>query len=87
MGEARRMLGFCSVELWVNEEKLNTTKIEELLQVHFFHLPLGRRLWRACGCGRLSAPDGEEKRVHLVFLTYSFEVRAMITAGKVVVVP
>jgi hypothetical protein len=87
MAEARRQLGFRSVELYVNEEKLNTTAIESLLQSHFHHLELGRRFWRAVGCGRKSDFDKAFKRRHLVYLTYSFEVRGMIDAGKVVVVP
>ena len=43
-GEAKTMLGFSSVYLWKNEEKLNTTFVEDQLQERYHHLGLPRRL-------------------------------------------
>ena len=89
MDQAKTMLGFDSVFLWKNEEKPNTTFVEDLLQERVHDLGLPRRLHRQIGMGNngfYDEPVDEEDELHKVFLTYSFDVQAAIDAGEVVVV-
>ena len=87
-GEAKTMLGFSSVYLWKNEEKPNTTFVEDQLQERYHDLGLPRRLHRCVGMGNngYDEPEDEEGELHKVFLAYSFHVQAEIDAGLVVVV-
>ena len=87
-GEAKTMLGFSSVYLWKNEEKPNTTFVEDQLQERYHDLGLPRRLHRCVGMGNngYDEPEDEEGELHKVFLAYSFHVQAEIDTGLVVVV-
>ena len=92
-GQAKARLGFNSVFLWKNEEKPNTTYIEDLLQQRVHSLGLPRRLHRRCGMGDNGFGDLEEHEdeeaaveLHKVYLTYSFDVHDAIEKGNVVVV-
>jgi hypothetical protein len=87
--EAKAQLGFRSVFLYKNEEKPNTTFVEDLLQEHYHDLGLPRRLHRRIGMGDNGfGADDEEgaTELHKVFLAYSFDVQDAIDAGEVVVV-
>ena len=87
-GKAKTMLGFSSVYLWKNEEKPNTTFVEDQLQERYHDLGLPRRLHRCVGMGNngYDEPEDEEGELHKVFLAYSFHVQAEIDAGLVAVV-
>ena len=86
--EAKTMLGFSSVYLWKNEEKPNTTFVEDQLQERYHDLGLPRRLHRCVGMGNngYDEPEDEEGELHKVFLAYSFHVQAAISSGLVAVV-
>ena len=84
--QAKTMLGFDSVFLWKNEEKPNTTFVEDQLQERYHHLGLPRRLHRRIGMGDNGYDDDDEDELHKVFLAYSFDVQDAIDAGEVVVV-
>lgn len=89
MSEAKEQLGFDAVFLWKNEEKPNTTFVEDRLQQRYHHLGLPRRLHRRVGMGDngFGAEDEEgATELHKVFLAYSFDVQGAIDTGKVVVV-
>jgi hypothetical protein len=81
------MLGFNSVFLWKNDEKPNTTFVEDRLQGRYHDLGLPRRLHRRVGMGDNGFGDTpEEFKLHKVFLTYLFDVKAAIDNDVVVVV-
>ncbi len=85
--EAKEQLGFRSVFLYKNLEKPNTTFIEDRLQERYHELGLPRRLHRRVGMGSngfFDVHQDEEVELHKVFLTYSFDVRSAINAGKVI---
>jgi len=87
--EAKAQLGFGSVFLYKNEEKTNTTFVEDLLQERYHDLGLPRRLHRRVGMGDNGFGVQDEAgatELHKVFLTYSFDVQDAIDAGEVVVV-
>ena len=69
-----------------NEEKPNTTFVEDQLQERYHHLGLPRRLHRRIGMGDNGYDDDDEDELHKVFLAYSFDVQDAIDAGEVVVV-
>ena len=81
------MLGFDSVFLWKNDEKPNTTFVEDRLQGRYHELGLPRRLHRQVGMGDSGFyNEPEEVELHKVYLTYSFDVKAAIDDDVVVVV-
>jgi hypothetical protein len=81
------MLGFDSVFLWKNEEKPNTTFVEDRLQGRYHILGLPRRLHRQVGMGNNGFYDQPGvAELHKVYLTYSFDVKAAIDDDVVVVV-
>ena len=89
--EAKAQLGFRSVFLYKNEEKTNTTAVEDLLQARYHDLGLTRRLHRRCnrrvGMGDNGFQDeAGATELHKVFLAYSFDVQDAIETGEVVVV-
>ena len=89
--EAKLQLGFDSVFLYKNEEKPNTTFVEDLLQERYHDLGLPRRLHRCVGMGdngfgETHQDEAGATELHKVFLAYSFDVQGAIDAGKVVVV-
>ena len=91
MQECRDELGFESVILWQNEEMVNTTYVEDLLQSSVDRLGLPRRLHRRIASG----PNGFEHvereedglELHKVFLTFSFDVVEAIANDRLLVVP
>lgn len=89
--EAKAQLGFRSVFLYKNEEKANTTFVEDLLQERYHDLGLPRRLHRRVGMGdngfgETHQDEAGATELHKVFLAYSFDVQDAIDAGEVVVV-
>ena len=82
------MLGFRSVILWRNLEKMNTTYVEELIQRRYQHLGLPRRLQRVPGAGGNGSREDEVgvTEIHYVYLTYSFDVIPAIAENTVKVV-
>ena len=85
--EAKAQLGFRSVFIWKNEEKLNTTFVEDALQERYHKLGLPRRLHRRVGAGSNGIEDeAGATELHKVFLAYSFDVQDAIDEGSVVVV-
>ena len=89
--EAKAQLGFRSVFLYKNEEKPNTTFVEDLLQERYHDLGLPRRLHRRVGMGdngfgKTHQDEAGATELHKVFLAYSFDVQDAIDAGEVVVV-
>ena len=89
--EAKAQLGFRSVFLYKNEEKPNTTFVEDLLQERYHDLGLPRRLHRRVGMGdngfgETHQDEAGATELHKVFLAYSFDVQDAIDAGEVVVV-
>ena len=83
-GQARKKLGFRTVELWADPFKLNTTAIESQLQCRFHRCGLPRRLWRVPGVHSLTSCL--ERNQHKVFLSYSFDCVKAIEDGLVTVV-
>ena len=85
--DAQTMLGFNSVFLWKNDEKPNTTFVEDRLQGRYHELGLPSRLHRQVGMGDNGFyTEPEEVKLHKVYLTYSFDVKAAIDDDVVVVV-
>jgi hypothetical protein len=85
--EAQTMLGFNSVFLWKNDEKPNTTFVEDRLQGRYHERGLPRRLHRQVGMGDNGFYDQPgEVELYKVYLTYSFDVKAAIDDDVVVVV-
>ena len=62
--------------------------MEDALQRALQHITLGRRLWRFPAMGQKEqATLPNDVNVYKVFITYSFEVQAVINANKCIVVP
>ena len=81
------MLGFDWVFLWKNDEKPNTTFVEDHLQGRYHELGLPRRLHHQVGMGDNSFyKQPEVFKLHKVYLTYSFDVKAAIDNDVFVVV-
>jgi hypothetical protein len=85
MKEAIDECGFASTSLWTGVFKKDATAIEEDLQRHCQHLPLGVRLWRCVAKGAKSSDDDVTPRVYQVFLTFAYDV--VSDDSGVVVVP
>jgi hypothetical protein len=86
--EARKQLGFKSIQLFCSELILNAYQVEEELQTQLHHLPLGVRLWREIAMGQKDAGRlPKDGMAYKVFITYSFEVQAAINDNKCIVIP
>ena len=86
--EAKKELGMEFVVVYDSDVKLNAFAVEEALQRALQHIPLGRRLWRHAAMGqKKQATLPNDVNVYKVFITYSFEVQAVINANKCIVVP
>jgi hypothetical protein len=69
--EAKTIFGFKSVFLWKNEEKPNTTFVEDCLQGRYHELGLPRRLHRQVGMGDNGFGDQPGVfELHKVFLSH-----------------
>eukprot|EP01052_Picozoa_sp_SAG31_P028599 SAG31_NODE_2775_length_5105_cov_4.744706_1_plen_81_part_00 len=75
-----------SAFVWKNEEKPNTTYVEDFLQARYHDLGLPRRLHRRVGMGNNGYKD-DGPEVHKVFVAYSFDVMAAIENKTVCVIP
>ena len=73
MKTARDQFGFRSFVVYEDLLHLNASRIEDKLQGRYQHLDLGKRLWRCQGKGPKYTKS--TKRVHKVFVTFSFKVR------------
>ena len=86
--EAKEQLGFRSVFVWKNDEKPNTTFVEDQLQQRYHDLGLPRRLHRQIAMGSNGFDEREEVafELHKVFIAYSFDVQSAIDAGEVIAI-
>ena len=83
MKEAEVELDFKCVELYASKLKLNARRIECALQERFQNLSLGVRLWRGPDKGAKYDREGDQLKVHKVFLTYSPRVVEMLREGTI----
>ena len=79
--QAENKLGFKGLELYSSTLKLNARRVEAALQMHFQNLSLGVRLWRSPDKGAKYDSEGDQLKVHKVFLTYSPRVAEMLREG------
>jgi hypothetical protein len=72
MKEARDVYGFVYETVYTSPFLKDVTRVEDYIQSHFQHLPLGHRLWRAIAKGKAADKnDIHNDCIYKVFIALS----------------